>query len=98
MIEYHFSAGREGFVIMPSGIARQWALRESVKFTEDDMVFKKGGDQPNECFDRLPCHQKARARHLHNHDYYTVFIKEARHSGEIYLFATRLTEMDSEND
>lgn len=98
MAEYHLSAGREGLVIMPSGVARQWTLRESVKFTDDDMVFKRGGEHPNNCFARLQCHQKARAKQLHKHDYYTVFIKEAIHSGEVYLFAIHLTEMDSEHD
>jgi hypothetical protein len=99
MSEFHLNAGREGLVIMPSGLARQWALRESVKFTEEDMIFQAGQHElQTPRFKRLPRIQQARALQLNKHDYYTVFIREARHTGEVYLFAIHITELDSEDD
>ncbi len=99
MSEFYLNAGREGLVIMPSGLARQWALRESVKFTEEDMIYQAGQRELlSPRFKRLPCIQQARALQLNKQDYYTVFLREARHTGEVYLFATHITELDTDDD
>jgi hypothetical protein len=97
--EFYLRTGRECFVIMPSGIAHQWQLRENCSFTDDDLMFIPGQRELfNPRFKRLPCIQQARAKQMNQHDYYTVFLREARHSGETYLLAVHLTENDTDDD
>jgi hypothetical protein len=96
MVEYCLNAGREGFLIRSSGVVQPWSLRDNVTFNEDDIIFPEKND--NHLVHKLTANQKARAKGLQVHNYFTVFGKVSHQTNEVYLFATQLTEMDSEND
>lgn len=99
MSEYHLRAGRECFVIMPSGIAHLWTTREHLSFTDEDLIFKPGQREfYSDRFKKLPCVQQARAIHLNKQEYYTIFLRGGRLSSETYMLAVHITENDTDDD